>query len=136
MCSSLPFWGALSSWAPLRGYCRRSSHIEQRLRKTSHRCLRLMRAVGRYRAYLAASLFVAFVPSILLAGTNEIPRLTFSQLVDSIRANSELTQTIKSYSGKEAEIRGFTGPAGPPARQLSMLSPCPAHASACGLTPA
>jgi hypothetical protein len=40
---------------------------------------------------LAASLFVALVPSILLAGTNEIPRLTFAQLVDSIRANSELT---------------------------------------------
>jgi len=81
-----------------------------------------MRAMGRYRAHLAASLFVALVPSILLAGTNEIPRLTFAQLVDSIRANSELTQSIKSYSGKEVEIRGFIIPAGPPDLSFFLLS--------------
>jgi hypothetical protein len=62
------------------------------------------------------------VPSILLAGTNEIPRLTFAQLVDSIRANSELTQSIKSYSGKEVEIRGFIIPAGPPDLSFFLLS--------------
>src|SRR5207245_10208508 len=81
-----------------------------------------MRAMGRYRAHLAASLFVALVPSILLAGTNEIPRLTFAQLVDSIRANSELTQSIKSYSGKEVEIQGFIIPAGPPDLSFFLLS--------------
>jgi hypothetical protein len=48
--------------------------------------------------------------------------LTFAQLVDSIRADSELTQSIKSYSGKEVEIRGFIVPAGPPDLSFFMLS--------------
>ena len=37
----------------------------------------------------------------LLAYGDEVPRLTFAQLVDSIRANLELTQKIQSYNGKE-----------------------------------
>ena len=75
-----------------------------------------------FRAWLAASLFLAFVPSVLLAGPDDIPRLTFAQLVDSIRADSEVTQTIKSYSGKEVAIQGFIVPAGPPDLSFFLLS--------------
>jgi len=52
----------------------------------------------------------------------EIRRLTFAQLVDSIRANFEVTQTIKSYNGKEVEIHGFIIPAGPPDLSFFLLS--------------
>jgi len=75
-----------------------------------------------FRAWLAASLLVAFVPSVLLAGPDEIPRLTFAQLVDSIRADSEVTQSIKSYNGKEVAIQGFIVPAGPPDLSFFLLS--------------
>ena len=52
----------------------------------------------------------------------EIPKLTFAQLVDSMKANLELTQKIKSYSGKEVEIQGFIIPAGPPDLSFFLLS--------------
>jgi len=78
--------------------------------------------IGIFRVCLIATLFVAFVPTGLLAGSYEIPRLTFAQLVDSIRADSEVTQTIKSYSGKEVAIHGFIIPAGPPDLSFFMLS--------------
>jgi len=51
-----------------------------------------------------------------------VPRLSFAQLVDSIRANFEVTQTIKSYNGKEVEIHGFIIPAGPPDLSFFLLS--------------
>ena len=38
------------------------------------------------------------------AAGEDVPRLTFAQLVDSIRANFEVTQAFKSYNGKEVEI--------------------------------
>jgi hypothetical protein len=44
----------------------------------------------------------------------DVPRLTFAQLVDSMRANFDVTQQIKSYAGKDVEIQGFIVPAGPP----------------------
>jgi hypothetical protein len=75
-----------------------------------------------FRAWLAASLLVAFVPSVLLAGPDETPRLTFAQLVDSIRADSEVTQSIKSYNRKEVAIQGFIVPAGPPDLSFFLLS--------------
>jgi len=52
----------------------------------------------------------------------EVPRLTFAQLVDSLRANFEVTQTIKSYNGREVEIQGFIIPAGPPDLSFFLLS--------------
>ena len=70
---------------------------------------------------LAAGLFSLF-PVVPLAASDEIAQLTFAQLVDSIRADSEVTQTIKSYDGKEVEIRGFIIPAGPPDLSFFMLS--------------
>jgi hypothetical protein len=72
--------------------------------------------------YLAATLLVACMPPVVLADSEEIPRLTFAQLGDSIRADSEVTQRIKSYSGKEVEIRGFIIPAGPPDLSFFLLS--------------
>ena len=55
--------------------------------------------------WLVTGLLVTVVPTIALAGSEDIPRLTFAQLVDSIRADSGVTETIKSYSGKEVAIR-------------------------------
>ena len=71
---------------------------------------------------LAVSLCTAFAHLGVLARGEEIPRLTFAQLVDSIRANLEVTLTIKSYSGKEVEIQGFIIPAGPPDLSFFLLS--------------
>jgi hypothetical protein len=65
---------------------------------------------------------MACVPLGLLTYAEEIPRLTFAQLVDSIKAELELTQKIKSYSGKEVEIQGFIIPAGPPDLSFFLLS--------------
>lgn len=81
-----------------------------------------MRVIGGFRAILPVSLGTTFVLLAFLANGDEIPRLTFAQLVDSIRANSEVTQTIKSYSGKEVEIQGFIVPAGPPDLSFFLLS--------------
>jgi hypothetical protein len=58
----------------------------------------------------------------LSAAGEEVPRLTFAQLVDAIRANLELTQRIKSFDGKEVEIQGFIVPAGPPDLSFFLLS--------------
>ena len=74
------------------------------------------------RNRLAACLLTALLPAVVLAGSEVLPRLTFAQLVDSIRADSDVTQTIKSYGGKEVEIRGFIIPAGPPDLSFFMLS--------------
>jgi hypothetical protein len=62
------------------------------------------------------------MPAVLLAESDEIARLTFAQLVDSIRADSDVTQTMKSHNGKEVEVRGFIIPAGPPDLSFFMLS--------------
>lgn len=58
----------------------------------------------------------------LVALSNEVPRLTFALLVDSIRANFGVTQAISSYNGKEVEIQGFIVPAGPPDLSFFLLS--------------
>jgi hypothetical protein len=62
------------------------------------------------------------MPAVLLADSDEVARLTFAQLVDSIRADSDVTQTMKSHNGKEVEVRGFIIPAGPPDLSFFMLS--------------
>jgi hypothetical protein len=74
---------------------------------------------------------MACVPLGLLTYGEEIPRLTFSQLVDSIKAELELTQKIKSYSGKEVEIQGFIIPAGPPDLSFFLLSRVSAMGNYC-----
>ena len=62
----------------------------------------------------AISLCMACMHLGLLASAEETPRLTFTQLVDSIKAELEVTQKIKSYGGKEVEMQGFIIPAGLP----------------------
>jgi hypothetical protein len=78
--------------------------------------------MGACRVWLAAGLFALSAPTIARGGSEEIPRLTFAQLVDSIRADSGVTETIKSYSGKEVAIQGFIIPAGPPDLSFFLLS--------------
>jgi hypothetical protein len=68
------------------------------------------------------ALFAALLSAAVPAGSEEIPRLTFAQLVDSIRADSEVTQSIKSYNDKEVTIQGFIIPAGPPDLSFFLLS--------------
>jgi hypothetical protein len=70
-------------------------------------------------AWLAAALLAAGMPT---AAAEDIPRLTFAQLVDAIRADSAVTETIKSYNGKEVAIQGFIVPAGPPDLSFFLLS--------------
>ena len=82
------------------------------------RCLNLTRLIR----WLLAGLIVAVAPTVLLAGSEEIPLLTFAQLVDSIRADLEVTEKIKSYSGMEVAIQGFIVPAGPPDLSFFLLS--------------
>ena len=70
----------------------------------------------------AFGLCLWLVMGTLSAYSDEVPRLTFAQLVDSIKANLEVTQKIKSYNGKEVEIQGFIIPAGPPDLSFFLLS--------------
>jgi hypothetical protein len=81
-----------------------------------------MQPIARFRGCLTAGFLLTFVPSVLSSGADELPRLTFAQLVDSIRADFEVTQRIKSYNGKEVEILGFIIPAGPPDLSFFLLS--------------
>jgi hypothetical protein len=61
----------------------------------------------------------------------ERPRLTFAQLADSMRANFDVTQQIKSYAGREVEIQGFIVPAGPPDLSFFLLSRVSAMGNYC-----
>jgi hypothetical protein len=65
---------------------------------------------------------VALTPLGFVAYGDQVPRLTFAQLVDSIRANFGVTQAISSYNGQEVEIQGFIIPAGPPDLSFFLLS--------------
>ena len=77
--------------------------------------------IREFLTWLAAG-FLVTVVIVPVAGSEEIPRLTFAQLVDSIRADSGVTEKIKSYNGKEVAIQGFIVPAGPPDLSFFLLS--------------
>jgi hypothetical protein len=66
---------------------------------------------------------VALAALCLVAAAHgqEIPRLTFAQLGDAIRANASVTAGISAYAGKEIEIQGFIIPAGPPDLSFFLL---------------
>jgi len=85
----------------------------------------------RFRIIFVASLCMACVHLGLLVYAEETPRLTFTQLVDSIKAELEVTQKIKSYGGKEVEIQGFIIPAGPPDLSFFLLSRVSAMGNYC-----
>ena len=74
------------------------------------------------RIVSALSLCLCLAMCTPLAYGDEVPRLTFAQLVDSLKANLEVTQKIKCYNGKEVEIQGFIIPAGPPDLSFFLLS--------------
>ena len=80
---------------------------------------RRLRGLGATLALLVAMAGLPLVPPAL---GEEIPRLTFAQLGDSMRANFGLTQGIMAYSGREVEIQGFIIPAGPPDLSFFLLS--------------
>ena len=65
---------------------------------------------------------IALLACTALAYSEDVSRLTFAQLVESIRAELELTQKIKSFAGKEVEIQGFIVPAGAPDLSFFLLS--------------
>ena len=90
----------------------------------------------RFHTIFVASLCMACVHPGLLASAEETPRLTFTQLVDSIKAELEVTQKIKSYGGKEVEIQGFIIPAGPPDLSFFLLSRVSAMGNYCCEAPA
>src|SRR2546428_378816 len=85
----------------------------------------------RLGATVTVALCLAFAHVGPSAYGEEIPRLTFRQLVDSIRANFEVSQTIKSYGGREVEIQGFIIPAGPPDLSFFLLSRVSATGNYC-----
>jgi hypothetical protein len=66
-----------------------------------------------------------------LAHGDDAPRLTFAELVDSMRANFEITQHMRGYSGKDVEIHGFIIPAGPPDLSFFLLSRVSATGNYC-----
>jgi hypothetical protein len=74
------------------------------------------------RLGLGVLLSLAWLGLAPFAEGQERPRLTFAELADSIRANFDLTQHIRSYAGREVEIQGFIVPAGPPDLSFFLLS--------------
>ena len=61
----------------------------------------------------------------------DVPRLTFAQLAESVRANFALTQGIRAYAGKPVEIHGFIIPAGPPDLSFFLLGRVSATGNYC-----
>ena len=71
---------------------------------------------------LALLVALSGLPMLGPALGDEVPRLTFAQLGDSMRANLGVTQSIMAYNGREIEIQGFIIPAGPPDLSFFLLS--------------
>jgi hypothetical protein len=74
------------------------------------------------RLTAAAALALVLLGLPVASRADDPPRLTFAQLVDSMRANFDVTQQIKTYTGREVEIQGFIVPAGPPDLSFFLLS--------------
>jgi hypothetical protein len=88
----------------------------------------MRRPFGRALSVALALMLVGGGPG---AQGQERPRLTFAQLADSIRANFDVTEHIKSYAGREVEIQGFIVPAGPPDLSFFLLSRVSAMGNYC-----
>jgi hypothetical protein len=76
----------------------------------------------RWFTLLLAGLSLVLTPPGRLAYAEAVPRLTFAQLVNALKANFEVSQNIRSYNGKVVEIQGFIIPAGPPDLSFFLLS--------------
>jgi hypothetical protein len=86
---------------------------------------------GPFSLALSVTLSLTLAGGAPLAQGQERPRLTFAQLADSMRANFDVTQQIKSYAGREVEIQGFIVPAGPPDLSFFLLSRVSATGNYC-----
>jgi hypothetical protein len=83
-----------------------------------------LRRCRRRRGWRGAPALVTALAALSLAAVahgQQIPRLTFAQLGDAIRANQTVTNEMKSFAGKEVEIQGFIIPAGPPDLSFFLL---------------
>ena len=76
----------------------------------------------RWGTLLLVGLSIVLAQCNMLAYGEEVPRLTFAQLVDAIKANFEVSQSIQAYNGKAVEVQGFIIPAGPPDLSFFLLS--------------
>jgi hypothetical protein len=76
----------------------------------------------RWGPLLLVGLSIVLAQCNVLAYGEEVPRLTFAQLVDAIKANFEVSQSIQAYNGKAVEVQGFIVPAGPPDLSFFLLS--------------
>src|SRR4030095_16195439 len=126
---------AQSPWARSPRCYPPCSRIARSWLRILRHCLRAW-ASERVRATLAASLCLVsanfgLTPHGQSAFGGAVARLTFAQLVDSIRANFEVTQTMKSLNGKDVEIHGFIIPAGPPDLSFFLLSRVSAMGNYC-----
>jgi len=93
-----------------------------------------LRRSRRRRGWRAALALSAALAGWLLAGgaaAQEVPRLTFAQLGDAIRANGAVTAAITAYAGREVEIQGFIIPAGPPDLSFFLLGRVSATGNYC-----
>jgi hypothetical protein len=77
---------------------------------------------GALGVTLALLVALSGLPMLGPARGDEVPRLTFAQLGDSMRANLGVTRSIMAYNGREIEIQGFIIPAGPPDLSFFLLS--------------
>src|SRR5687767_5588323 len=75
-------------------------------------------------------LSMVLAPLYVTSG-EQVPRLTFAQLVDALKANLEVTQQIQSYNDQEVEMHGFIIPAGSPDLSFFLLSRVSAMGNYC-----
>ena len=76
----------------------------------------------RWSMLLLVGLSLVLAQSRPFVYAEDVPRLTFAQLVNALKANFEVSQSIRSYNGKEVEVQGFIIPAGPPDLSFFLLS--------------
>ena len=92
------------------------------------RCSGFLPAGGAVALLAALAAGAALAPSAL---GQDVPRLTFAQLAESVRANATVTQEMRAYAGKPVEIRGFIIPAGPPDLSFFLLGRVSATGNYC-----
>ena len=85
----------------------------------------------RWSTLLLVGLSLVLVQHRPCVYAENVPRLTFAQLINALKANFEVSQSIRSYDGKEVEVQGFIIPAGPPDLSFFLLSRVSAMGNYC-----
>ena len=85
----------------------------------------------RWSTLLLVGLSLVLVQHRPCVYAENVPRLTFAQLINALKANFEVSQSIRSYNGKEVEVQGFIIPAGPPDLSFFLLSRVSAMGNYC-----